>query len=68
LRLMKNKDKFREVVCPSCNTINTIELPTLGGTVTFFCKNCGEEIHLVFDRTIIDMELKYQRATDEGRR
>jgi transcription elongation factor Elf1 len=65
LRLKKNKNKLKEVVCLECNTINTIKLPTLSGTVTFFCKNCGAEIHLVFDRMVLDMELNYPRATDD---
>jgi len=48
----------REVVCPECGTINPVIFQKLGGTITIFCKTCGEEIHLVFDRTMIDMELK----------
>jgi len=28
------------------------------GTQTIFCKGCGEEIKLIYDRTLIGMELK----------
>lgn len=63
-----NKTKFQEVKCAGCETINMIKLPKFGGTVTFFCRNCGAEMHFVFDRTILDMELRYSRATDEGRK
>ena len=48
----------REVVCPECGTINQVIFQELGGTVTIFCKKCAEKIHFVFDRTILDMELK----------
>ncbi len=48
----------REVVCPECGTINQVIFQELGGTVTIFCKKCAEKIHFVFDRTIMDMELK----------
>jgi len=48
----------REVVCPECGTINQVIFQELGGTVTIFCKKCSEKIHFVFDRTIMDMELK----------
>jgi len=51
-------DEKREVVCPECGTINPVIFQELGGTVTFFCKKCGGKIHLVFDRTVMDMELK----------
>jgi transcription elongation factor Elf1 len=53
----------REVVCPECGTINPVTFQKLGGTITIFCKACGEEIHLIFDRTAMDMELK--RSTQE---
>ena len=48
----------REVVCPECGTINSVIFQELGGIITIFCKECGEEIRLVFDRTMMDMELK----------
>ena len=54
----RRKAKKREVVCPECGTINPIIFHKLGGTLTIFCKKCGEEIRLVFDRTMMDMELK----------
>ena len=47
-----------EVVCPECGTINPVIFQKLGGSITIFCKKCGEEIRLVLDRTILDMELK----------
>jgi transcription elongation factor Elf1 len=47
-----------EVVCPECGTINQVLFQKLGGTLTIFCKACGEQISLVFDRTMMDMELK----------
>ena len=48
----------REVVCPECGTINPVIFQKLGGTITIFCKTCGEQIRLVLDRTMLDMELK----------
>ena len=53
-----NKAVVKEVKCPQCDVINEIKLLRSGGTITFFCKLCGAEIHLVFDRMILDMELK----------
>ena len=53
----------REVVCPECGAANPVIFQELGGTITIFCKECGEEIRLVFDRTMMDMELK--RSTQE---
>ena len=54
----RRRAEKREVVCPECRTINPVIFQELGGTITIFCKKCGEEIHLVFDRTVMDMELK----------
>jgi transcription elongation factor Elf1 len=54
----RRRAEKREVVCPDCGTINPVIFQKLGGTITLFCKKCGEKIHLVFDRTIMDMELK----------
>ena len=54
----RRRDEKREVVCPECGTINSVIFHELGGTITFFCKKCGEKVHLVFDRTMMDMELK----------
>ncbi|MBA7465554.1 hypothetical protein ES707_00724 [subsurface metagenome] len=54
----RRRAEKREVVCPECGTINPVIFQELGGTITLFCKKCGEKIHLVFDRTMMDMELK----------
>ena len=54
----RRRAEKRQVVCPECGTINPVIFQELGGTITIFCKKCGEEIHLVFDRTVMDMELK----------
>jgi len=54
----RRRAEKREVVCPECGTINPVIFQELGGTITLFCKKCGEEIRLVFDRTVMDMELK----------
>jgi transcription elongation factor Elf1 len=54
----RRRAEKREVVCPECGTINPVIFQKLGGTITLFCKKCGEKIHLVFDRTMMDMELK----------
>ena len=54
----RRRAEKREVVCPECRTINPVIFQKLGGTITIFCKKCGEKIHLVFDRTVMDMELK----------
>lgn len=56
-----NKAKVKEVKCPHCNVINEIKLPMSSGNMTFFCRNCGEEIHLVFDRTVLELGLKHRR-------
>jgi len=52
------KSETREVKCPGCGTVNTVDFHGLSGTKTIFCKECGEEIRLVFDRTMMGLELK----------
>jgi len=36
----------------------------MAGTRTIFCKECGEEIRLVYDRTLMGMELKKRKIED----
>jgi len=52
------KSETREVKCPGCGTVNQVDFYGVGGTITIFCKECGEEIRLVFNRTAMGMELK----------
>ena len=52
------KAEAKEVKCPECGTINSVKLREMAGTITIFCKECGKDIRLVFDRTLMEMELK----------
>ena len=56
--MSSKKSEMREVKCPRCGTVNKVDFHGLSGTITIFCKECGEEIRLVFDRTVMGMELK----------
>ena len=57
-RLASERDsEIREVNCPRCRTINQVRIGMFG-TQTIFCKGCGKEIKLVYDRTLMGMELK----------
>jgi len=53
-----SKSETREVKCPRCGTVNQVDFYGVGGTITLFCKECGEEIRLVFERTVMGMGLK----------
>ena len=53
----ERKPEIREVTCQRCGTINQAKV-IKSGTQTIFCKGCGEEIKLIYDRTLIGMELK----------
>lgn len=57
LRLKTDETKFKEVEFLRCDAINTIRLPKLGGEVTIFYMNFSVEMHLFFDRMILDMKL-----------
>jgi transcription elongation factor Elf1 len=55
-----------EVRCPECGTMNNVPIHSQGGTITVFCKSCGEEIHLTLSRTLLDMELKRLPINQQG--
>ena len=52
----KEDSETREVKCSECGTINSVPILKIGGTKTIFCKGCGEEITLVFDKTVLGIE------------
>ncbi len=55
----KREPETREINCPSCGTINQFQIGIYeSGVKTFFCKECGEEIQLIYDRTLVGLELK----------
>ena len=53
----KRESEIREVTCPRCGAINPVKIG-MSGTQTIFCKECGEEIHLIHDMTLVGLELK----------
>jgi len=54
----EKKVESGKVKCSGCGTVNQVDFHGLAGTRTIFCKECGEEIRLVYDRTLMGMELK----------
>jgi len=54
--------EIREVTCPRCGTVNPVRIG-MYGTQTIFCQGCGMEIKLIYDRTLVGLELK--RSLDE---
>ena len=54
----RKKAETREVKCSECGTVNSVPILKIGGTKTIFCKGCGEEINLVFDKTVLGIERK----------
>ena len=54
----ERNSETRKISCPECGTVNQVDFYGAGGTITIFCKECGEKISLVFDRTIMGMDLK----------
>jgi len=51
--------EIREVNCLGCDTINQVKIGIYAsGIKTIFCKKCGEEIQLTYDRTPVGLELK----------
>jgi len=61
----EKKSGIREVTCPRCGFINQVNIGKYaGGVKTIFCKGCGEEIQLIYDRTLVGMELKRSRKEE----
>ena len=58
----ERESEIREVTCQRCGTINTVRIG-MSGTQTIFCKGCGKEIKLIYNRTLVGLELK--REEDE---
>ena len=55
----EREPEIREVACQGCGAINTVKVGTYtSGIKTVFCKGCGEEIQLVYERTPAGLELK----------
>ena len=51
--------EMREVICQGCGAINPVKIGKYAsGIMTIFCKGCGEEIQLVYERTPVGLELK----------
>jgi len=61
----KREPEIREITCPKCGTINQVKIGKYSsGIMTTFCKKCGEEIQLIYDRTLDSLELKHKRKED----
>ena len=61
----KREPKIREVTCKSCGTINQVKIGIYAsGIKTIFCKECGKEIQLTYERTLVGLELKH--SEDKG--
>ena len=55
----EREPETREVTCLSCGTINQFNIGKyMGGVKTIFCKECGEEIRMTYDITLVGLELK----------
>ena len=60
--------EIREVTCRRCGVINPVKIGTYtSGIKTLFCKGCGEEVQLIYNRTPVGLELKHspERSLDE---
>ena len=56
----KREPETREINCPRCGTINQFQIGIYeSGVKTIFCKECGKEIQLTYDRTLVGLELKH---------
>ncbi len=55
----EREPEIREVTCTECDTINQFEIGMYAsGIKTIFCKECGKEIQLIYDRTPDGLDLK----------
>jgi len=51
--------EIREVTCQGCGAINPVKVGKYAsGIKTVFCKVCGEEIQLIYDRNPVGLKLK----------
>jgi len=53
----EREPEIREVKCQNCGTINQVKIGGYAVT-TIFCKECGEEIKMIYDRTLVGLGLK----------
>lgn len=61
----KREPETREITCLSCGTINQFNVGIyIGGVKTIFCKECGKEIQLIYDRTMVGLELKRNKREE----
>jgi len=49
---------IREITCQKCGTVNSVKIERYASTKTIFCKKCGEKIQLIYNRTLVGLELK----------
>ncbi len=59
----EREPEIREVTCQRCGTINPVKIG-MYGTQTIFCKECGEEIKLIHDITLVGLELKRSKREE----
>ena len=57
----EREPEIREVTCQRCGTLNPVRIG-MSGTQTIFCKECGEEMHLTHDMTLVGLELKRRES------
>jgi len=55
----EREPEMRDVICQGCGAINTVKVGKYArGIITIFCKGCGKEIQLNYDRNPVDLKLK----------
>jgi len=53
--------EIRDVTCQGCGAINQVKVGIYKrGIMTIFCKECGKEINLIYNRTLFGLELKHR--------
>ena len=56
---LKREPENRDVTCTECGFINQIKIGIYAsGIKTFFCKECGKEIQLIYEWTPDGLEMK----------
>ena len=58
--------EIREVTCPRCGTVNPVRIG-MSGTQTIFCQGYGMEIKLIYDMTLVGLELKRDEHQSRAR-
>ena len=55
----EREPEIGKVTCTECDTVNQFEIGKYAsGVKTIFCKECGKEIQLIYERTPDGLEMK----------